>query len=783
MKIKNLETLDNNLRVKITMTSIPKKWVFGESYNVTFGEEVLLIKILEINRIEKYIIGKKFQPMIYAWTTKSYRKSKIYKVGLVNYQSVNERLSQTDTTGVIEPIELVEEFPLFTMDSKTTHKIETDIHNELRLVRKNREGVQGDWKKEIRPTILKIISKHTLNTNCVNNNIPTPRYYQYDGKIAAGNHYEKHDRGWFQWFCRTGKTNGTFWMYQEIFNRIKIKNNIVIIFVPNLHLVNQTCDDWTGIATLYGYKVKQLKIGNEEGMTTDEDKISGWIKETTTDTLNLIVSTYHSSDKISTATKISGVIIDLIINDEAHKITGNDGKAWKRCLENSFIKRRKTISTTASPIEYTATSLGYSGFENEKMFGKKFHEYHFLDAMFDGVISPLQILGIEVSKDDIEYVNRLIEQRRDIIQKNLFDFDNIDFSEIENEVNVNQGYFTFYLQLHNTLCCLRDGVFTHPIIYANSIRRITYFFACLKALAPHYEVNIDYFEIFTSKNSNSKERINSLNNKFPIAKIGVVGNVYCLQEGITIPCADANVMIDPRSSGPSIIQSGSRPLGLDINNPNKLATFLLPIILEKDENGKFIINPSMWSVTRDWLINICSSDEDMENYVLNDLRFYTPKVKLATEVKNVRPDNRRLPSISGRPRNTNPIERQIENVNFEELLSKIELKKLMSTEKTDSKLEVNPDKINQYVQNQTINYILEYKIKIEESLKKYNIKNIKKYSSLIKSKEDYINDISLRLNTEENNINFVNDLPIFNELLVLSKKLKEKNNKKVISIL
>lgn len=759
------------------MTSIPKKWAFGESYHITFGDDVILIKLLEINRTEKYIIGKKFQPSIYAWTTKSLRKSKIYKIGLVNYQSVNERLSQTDTTGVIEPIELVEEFPLFTTDPKITHKIESTIHNTLKLVRKNREGVQGDWKKEIRPTIMKIISDYTSTNNCSNDNIPTPRYYQYDGKIAAGNHYEKYDRGWFQWFCRTGKTNGTFWMYQEIFSRIKIKNNIVIIFVPNLHLVNQTCDDWTGIATLYGYKVKQLKIGSEEGMTTDEDKISGWIKETTTDTLNLIVSTYPSSDKISTATKISGVIIDLIINDEAHKITGNDGKSWKRCLENSFIKRRKTISTTASPIEYTATSLGYSGFENEKMFGKKFHEYHFLDAMFDGVISPLQILGIEVSKDNIEYVNRLIEQRRDIIQKNLFDFDNIDFSEIENEVNVNQGYFTFYLQLHNTLCCLRDGVFTHPIIYANSIRRITYFFACLKALAPHYEVNIDYFEIFTSKNSNSKERINSLNNKFPVAKIGVVGNVYCLQEGITIPCADANVMIDPRSSGPSIIQSGSRPLGLDINNPNKMATFLLPIILEKDENGKFIINQSEWSKTRDWLVNICSSDEDMENYVLNDLRFYTPKVKLATEVKNVRPDNGRLPSISGRPRNINPTERQIEKVNFEELLSKIELKKLMSTEKTIGKIQIDSDKINQHAQNQSINYILGYKTKIEDSLKNYNPKNISKYSNLIKSREDYINDISMQLDVELEDIVFLDNLSIFNELLILSKKLRDKNIK------
>lgn len=782
MKVIKIEELDNNLRIKVKMSSVPKSWAFEQTHIIKLKDGFqLLIKLIDVNRDEKYVIAKKFQPCVYIWTTYSYRKTKTYKIGVVNFQSVGDRLSQTDTTGVAEDIELVEQFPLFVKDPKDTFKIEKEIHNTLGKVRKNREFVRGDLKKVILPTVKEIITNYKISNSPYNQDIPTPRYYQYYGKLAAGDYFYNNDRGWFQWFCRTGKTNGTFWMYQEIFARIKPKNNIVLIFVPNLQLVNQTHDDWVGIATQYDLRVKSIKIGDDDEMTTDENKICSWIKESTKDTLNLIVSTYHSSDKVSTATKMSGVTIDLIINDEAHKITGNDGKSWKRCLFNNFIKRRKTISTTASPIEYTSESIGFSGFENEQMFGKKFHEYLFLDAMFDGVISPLQILGIEVSDDVIGYVNRLIEQRRNIIQENFYDFGQIDLSGIDDEINLNQGRAIFYIQLHNTLTCLKEGIFSHPIIQANSIKTLTYFFACLKALAPEYGVNLEYAEIFTSKNSKSKDRIKSLN-KFGSYKLAAVGNVYCFQEGITIPCADGCVMIDPRYSGPNIIQSSSRPLGLDRSNPNKMATFLLPIVVQRDEEGRIILNRSMWSQTRDWMLNMCETDEDLKKYVLNDLRFYTPKIKSATDVRDVRPDNRALPGVTGRAGN-NPVERQIESVDFKDLLDNMELMGIMSTKKHIGNMQIDPEKQELNIKNQSISYILGYKTKIEHALNNHNPKHIKKYNDLIKSADGYIEEITVKLNVGGEDLIFIKELSLFNELIQASTKLKEKNIKQSIKLL
>jgi predicted helicase len=769
MKIKRIELLENQQRVKVFVDKIEK--TFGEEIFIKLNNMEFFTKVLETNENEMFLICHIAQPHIYVWTTKLYRKEGIYKIGSVNHQTVRDRLKQTDTTGVAEDIELVESFPLFVPNSQTTFKIEREIRSRLNIYKRNREFVKNNWKKEIRPTIVQVLEEYK-NTSPYKD-IVTPRYYQYYGSIECGKHFEKNNRGWFQWFCRTGKTKAFFWMYEKIFEKKKnIKNNIVVIFVPNLQLVRQTMQELIEIATLYDYKVKSLMIGDDEGMITKISSVAGWINECTLDTLNLVVSTYQSGDVLSTATKITKTTIDLIINDEAHRLAGNDNKSWKRCLQDNFIKRQKTLSATATPIEYTLTSFGFSGFENTMLFGKKFHEYHFLDATFDGVICPLSILGILVNQNEIDYVQRLTEQKMDVIQKNLFDLNSLSIEEVDYEVNINQGHFTFYLLLYHTLCGLRDGLFKHPIIQANREPRLQYFFACLKALAPDFNVKIDYMEYFTSKNSKSKQRQKELNTKFAKSKIGIVGNLYCFQEGITIPQADAVIMIDPRNSGAALVQSASRSLGLDKKNPHKKAVILLPTPFHK-ENDKKILNPSLWSATRDWFINLCSTDEDMSNFILNDLRFYTPKVKQATEVRNVRPKSNIVRGASGRRRNLDPTEIEIEEVDYDIIKERSILFELISTEDKIGKTKMNDVDKNEYIRRMILTNLTDLYTKIQLSIKNYNHKYIKKYRELIKLPEEIIDELSVNLNIKKEEIEYIRKIKVFKEITIKSKKLRQ----------
>ena len=48
-------------------------------------------EVLEI-KSDREIKVRKLTPAIYVWTTEAYQKSNIYKIGLVNWQSVERRL-------------------------------------------------------------------------------------------------------------------------------------------------------------------------------------------------------------------------------------------------------------------------------------------------------------------------------------------------------------------------------------------------------------------------------------------------------------------------------------------------------------------------------------------------------------------------------------------------------------------------------------------------------------------------------------------------------------------
>ena len=72
------------------------------------------------------IVAKEFNPCIYVWTTNILRKSNIYKVGIVKWQSVSERMKQTYTTGVFEPIQVVDTWNLGTYNTKIVEKIESE---------------------------------------------------------------------------------------------------------------------------------------------------------------------------------------------------------------------------------------------------------------------------------------------------------------------------------------------------------------------------------------------------------------------------------------------------------------------------------------------------------------------------------------------------------------------------------------------------------------------------------------------------------------------------------
>jgi len=463
---------------------------------------------------------------------------------------------------------------------------------------------------------------------------------------------------------------------------------------------------------------------------------------------------------------------DLVIYDEAHRITGEMTKSWFKCLLDTNLPSTKKIFMTASPIFYTPESTGFSGMNNENLFGKCFHRYEFLDAVFDGYITPLEVLGMSTTHNTIESIKKALCENGKIIPEGLY---------LESEGGEFEGYTTFFLQLHNTLVALKEKKITHPIIYANTIKRVELFMEYLNELAPQYGVKIGYSEIFTG-NDSIKSRISKLAGPFSRAKIGVVGNSRCLQEGISIDRVDSIILIDPRFSGPDIIQILGRPVRLC--KGKKKATVILPVLCEYDQE-KLKIDRSYFSITRNLMISISSSDSDFANMILaleEDAFYFTDLARSGISLKNVpAPEEREgLKNITGANRgnpNDKPQE-QTPRVEWNELISSLDMVSIVDT--SNGAREKNKTKEGKDIQklSRIYSYCTRYLENIESYLERKSHKLISNSSKFIKSETEHFSDysqtynISLLKAKEE-----LDSFKYFHELMEKTKELRKMNIK------
>ncbi len=801
LNVISIEDLNNDYLVKIKVKRIRRNQYlnYGDHIVLKTNGEMNLFKIHKCDRDSKTIIAKKFKPCLYVWTTYSLRFQNRYKVGIVNFQSVCNRLIQTDTTGVIERIELVDTFELNVKTPAEAKKIESSIHKSPLVIRirDDREGVEAHYESILKPLIEFTIQKFNAVKE-LKRTTPHPYYYQWDAMNIASKHFKTNDRGWIQWFCGTGKTPGSYWIYELVMKTIGITNNIVVICVPSKQLAQQTHDGWVDTAKASGKKIRSRFIfdGSKDSINNLES-IKGFFNESTKDTINLLVVTYQSSHKVAEAVRTLGIKVDMLICDEVHRITGMVGKSWMKVLDGAHFPARKILSMTASPVFYDKNSNKYNfiGMNNKSMFGKKFHTYSFHSAVFDGSIAPLELLGIQMNSTISKKVRNLINKNQKVIQRNLLDSGLIiDIKGFNKEIEIDKGDMIFYIQLHNTLIALKEGLITHPIIYANSVNRVKIFMACLLALAKtsEYDVNIEFSDTFTS-DDDIQDRIDKLENQFSNSKIAVVGNCRCLQEGISINKVDGVVLIDPKKSLVDLIQIMGRPVRNDKDNPNKVARIIIPIMFKKSK-GNYIFDDSQFNTTRDWLISLLSSDLDMESFIFNNTSVINDETlkKLSNENRRNGIDVRvakksKTPSIP-KGGSGNPKEDEIlPKVNFEIHINKLKLSTIISTLKHKTiKLETAEGR-DEFVKKKAENYLIQKVREIDYAVQNYTPKKRQfgKYVNMVIQNEESVWEdfarqidfcpIKMRTIIKKN--------PMFTKLIKLNTNLNNLNKQTVVNFI
>jgi len=128
------------------------------------------------------------------------------------------------------------------------------------------------------------------------------------------------------------------------------------------------------------------------GVTTDSTVAARFLRKCRPDRPQVVFSTYHSALVVAAAQAAAGVAFDLVICDEAHRLTGTPRAEFRAVLEPRTIAARRRLFMTATPR--TVTTQGAYSMDDPKTFGVLAHTVTFGDAIAAGLLTDYQVLVI-----------------------------------------------------------------------------------------------------------------------------------------------------------------------------------------------------------------------------------------------------------------------------------------------------------------------------------------------------------------------------------------------------
>ena len=449
---------------------------------------------------------------------------------------------------------------------------------------------------------------------------PSPRLHQKEAIKDVIKGFESASRGQMIMACGTGKTFTTLWVKEAL----GAKTTLVLL--PSLSLLSQTLWEWTFASS---NEFEALCVCSDEtvGKNHDEDSIVSSTLDvsfpTTTDTEEIkrflkrdinkvIFSTYHSSPIIAEAQTNSNLpIFDLVVADEAHRCTGEVGNAFTTVLDDSLIKAKRRLFTTATPKTYTtnlkkkASEMGVdiADMSNEASFGREFHNLTFAQAIEKDLLTDYRVVIIGV---DEPMIANWIDKRQLVrTDKN----DSTDAKTLASQIGLIKAIKDYDLKriitFHNLVknAKLFASELHNAIDIVNEVHR------------PKGELYSDYVEGKMTSNDRvlRLSKLKTLHNY----GIGLLANARCLSEGIDVPSLDGIAFIDPKNSQVDIIQAVGRAIRK--SGEKAYGTIILPVFIEENDNPEESIQQSnfksIWGV-----INALKSHDESLALELSQIR-------------------------------------------------------------------------------------------------------------------------------------------------------------------
>jgi len=320
----------------------------------------------------------------------------------------------------------------------------------------------------------------------------------------------------------------------------------------------------------------------------------------------VIFSTYQSSPLIvKLQSDQKNTMFDLVIADEAHRCTGKKGTPFSNILDNSLIKAKRRLFSTATPrifetkLRMTAEESGVEiiGMDEERTFGKVFYSLRLGEAIKRKLLTDYRIVIVGVDKPMIA---KWIE-KRELVKTPLVGTTDAEFLAAQ----------------IGLLKAIKDY----------DLKRIISFHGRIKKAKLFAKETLSLIEILSKKNlPKGKIWTDFISGKLPAFKrkikldqlknlslgnIGLLSNARCLSEGVDVPSLDGVAFIDPKGSKIDIIQSVGRAIRLSENK--SLGTIFLPVFVENSNDSEIFINNSNYKYIWDVINALKSHDDSLSN--------------------------------------------------------------------------------------------------------------------------------------------------------------------------
>lgn len=438
--------------------------------------------------------------------------------------------------------------------------------------------------------------------------------------------FEKNDRGKLIAACGTGKTLTALWITECM------KVQKLLFIAPSLALIKQTLEAWSEQARIpFNYLCvcsdKTVAEDIDEGdiaisdfnvpVTTSPDEICNSLSKKIDGKL-IVFCTYQSLDVLSKGiSKLSGFAFDLAIFDEAHRTAGtSDSGLFSLALHDQNIPSKKRLFMTATErlvrpwIVKKAQDMNRLVFsmDDPKLYGPVFDRFGFGEAIHHKIISDYRIIVAGVKNKEVyEWIasNRLLVDVEKKSEEYLTFAQNI-FRQIMLIKSMKELSVKKCITFHSTV--KNAHVFINGISAKDLNLKVAF-----KKLWPEPKEDEVYFDHVngTMSAGERRERLDLFKN----AKYGVISNARCLTEGVDVPIIDSIYFVNPKNSLIDIVQACGRALRKPRDKHDKIAYFIVPILLPDEKDINQVINQVDFEMLHNLIQSLRDQDQRLEQWI------------------------------------------------------------------------------------------------------------------------------------------------------------------------